>query len=357
MRGLSKVSRLFAESTKHMSTTAPPPVLFDLHGNIGSILMNRPEALNSYNHAMVVPVMEKLVAWESNDDVRAILLHGAGERAFCAGGDIVHLGDIYFENQVHHKIKTHKKPVVSLADRIVLGGGMGLALNSRFCVSTERSMFAMPETRIGYFPDCGVMLYFTKLPGSLGEYLSLTGHRVKGYDAKLLNFATHYVHSDDIGKLKEEILKCADVDEVKETLDSAAVEHDTKLSFSDNLDQINECFSAPTVLEIVARLKQSNTSFAKKTLGILSQMSPSALCITHKLYNNMKESGDFTECLTMEYDASAMTFALDFNEGVRALLVDKDNSPKWNPPTLEEVQDEVIENILKPIENRWVPLP
>ena len=138
------------------------PAVFNQHGNVATVLLNRPKALNSYNFAMLELLIDRLCEFERDDSVKIVLMEGAGDRAFCAGGDIVHLGDITRENQLHHKIKTLKKPVISIGDRIVMGGGMGLCCNSKYRVGTERSMFAMPETRIGYYPDAGATFFLSR---------------------------------------------------------------------------------------------------------------------------------------------------------------------------------------------------
>ena len=338
-------------------TLSTLPVLFKKHGNVGTILLNRPTALNAYNHSMVELIISQLYQYEKDDSVKLVMIEGAGDRAFCAGGDIVHLGDIYRENQMHHKIKMFKKPVVSIGNKVVMGGGMGLCCNSKYRVGTELSVFAMPETRIGYYPDAGATFFLSRL-GELGMYLALTGHRIRGYDAMHTDFVTHFVESNNLLQLKSDILSCKSEDDLKTCLsnyESAKNYH--QFSLTENLLDISKCFSGTTMLEIQERLKNNNSEFSNKTLATLALMSPMALCITHRTQLSSRYL-NFTDCLRMECDISEKTFGLgEFKEGVRALLVDKDNSPQWKPPSLEQVDPLVLEELFENGSRQWQPLP
>ena len=342
---------------KRFLATSSPPALFNRHGNVATILLNRPNSLNSYNSEMVELLIDHLYKLERDDTVKMVLMEGAGGRAFCAGGDIVHLGQITRENQLHHKLKTLKKPVISLGDGIVMGGGMGLCCNSRYRVGTERSMFAMPETRIGYYPDAGATYFLSRL-GDVGMYLALTGHRIRGYDARHLDFVTHFVESGKLALLKDEVLSCSSEDDLVHCLKSHQDPRDLiEFSLKDNLLEISKCFSAASVLEIIDRLQESGSDFAQKTLKTLSIMSPIALCISHRT-QILSRNLDFTECLRMECNISNKTFALgEFAEGVRALLIDKDNNPNWNPPSLETVDEAVLDDVFNDKSIDWDPLP
>lgn len=347
--------RIASKSSRRFLST--PPALFGQQGNVATIVLNRPKALNSYNSEMVELLINQLYEYEKDDSVKLVLMEGAGDRAFCAGGDIVHLGEITRENQLHHKLKMLRKPVVSIGDRVVMGGGMGLCCNSKYRVGTERSIFAMPETKIGYYPDAGATYFLSRL-GDVGMYLALTGHRIRGFDSKHLDFVTHFVHSSDLGELRDDLLGCCSEEDLlyclkkHEHLDNAQ-----EFSLKNNLLEISKCFSAASVLEIVERLENSGSDFAQETLKTLSVMSPIALCISHRT-QILSRSKDFTECLRMECNISAKTFQLgEFAEGVRALLIDKDNKPNWNPPTLEQVDNAVLDDIFNDRTIDWQPLP
>ena len=347
--------RITSKSSRRLLST--PPALFGQQGKVATILLNRPKALNSYNAEMVELLIHQLYEFEKDDSVELVLMEGAGDRAFCAGGDIVHLGEITRENQLHHKLKMLRKPVVSIGDRVVMGGGMGLCCNSKYRVGTERSVFAMPETRIGYYPDAGATYFLSRL-GDIGMYLALTGQRIRGFDSKHLDFVTHFVHSSDLEQLRGDVLGCCSEDDLMHCLKShERLDNVKEFSLKDNLLEISMCFSAASVLEIVQRLQNCESDFAEKTLETLSVMSPIALCISHRT-QILSRSMDFTECLRMECNISAKTFKLgEFAEGVRALLIDKDNKPKWNPPTLEQVDKAVLDDIFNDRSINWQPLP
>ena len=326
---------------------------FAQHGRVATILLNRPKALNSYNHEMVERIIARLGEIEKDESLDIVLMEGAGGKAFCAGGDIVNLGNMARENQMHHRVKTFPKPIVSLGDGIVMGGGMGLCCNSRYRVGTARSMFAMPETKIGFYPDAGATHFLSRL-GDVGMYLALTGNRTRGADALHLGFVTHF--TDRIPELREGILACGSEGELVECLESFQPADDIpELTFQSNLLEISKCFSAPSVLEIRSRLQASGTEFAAATDKTLSTMSPIALCIAHRT-QHLSRSLDFTECLRMEVQIADPTFALgEFEEGVRALLVDKDNNPRWNPATLEEITEEMINGVFSAPAD-WQPI-
>lgn len=340
----------------HRSFTSIPAI-FEKHGNVGKILLNRPDALNAYNDSMVELIISQLYAFEKDDEIKLVLIEAAGNRAFCAGGDIVHLGDIHRENQMHHKIKMLKKPVVSIGDRIVMGGGMGLCCNSKYRMGTERSVFAMPETRIGYYPDAGATFFLSRL-GDLGMYLALTGHRIQGFDAVYTDFVTHYVNSENLSLLKIDILGCSSEDDLMGCLLKYENPNNyEEFSLTKNLLDISKCFSGSSMLEIKDRLVETNNEFSKSTLATLALMSPLALCITHKT-QLLSRSLSFTECLRMECGISDRTYALgEFKEGVRALLIEKDLLPQWNPPTLEQVDHAVVEYCFSDGKHQWQPLP
>ncbi|KAK0161194.1 hypothetical protein PV327_009691 [Microctonus hyperodae] len=332
-------------------------VLFKDVGDKGLIILNRPKALNALNLSMVNKIYPILKQWESTKKI--VVIKGAGERAFCAGGDVKHLalslnepggekvGADFFRGEytLNHLIGTFKKPYVALINGITMGGGVGLSVHGKYRVATETTTFAMPETAIGLFPDVGGTNFLPKLKGKLGLYLGLTGHRLKGEDVKFAGIATHFIPSASINELIETLLS-PDNNDIDKILDDFEVKNENnKFSLEKNLSQIDKCFSADTIEEIIIKLKEDNSEFANIALENLRKMSPTSLKITKKALDKGKHL-DLSECLKMEYRlaCAACTKNSDFHEGVRALLIDKDQNPSWNPKTLEQVTDEYVDS-------------
>ncbi|XP_043290182.1 3-hydroxyisobutyryl-CoA hydrolase, mitochondrial isoform X2 [Venturia canescens] len=344
-----------------MSAQAPNPseqhdeVLFEEVGDKGLIILNRPKALNALNLSMVHKIQPKLKQWESSKS--AIVLKGSGDKAFCAGGDVKSLvlalsepggailGQTFFRNEysLDYSLGTYKKPVVAIIHGIVMGGGVGLSVHGKYRVATENTLFAMPETAIGLCPDVGATYFLPRLQGKLGLYLGLTGYRLKGTDVLHAGIATHYVPAEKISALTESLLApgSRDVDQILDEYRSKDL--NKKFSLDAHMGQINECFGANTVEEIINRLKKDRTDWSERTLELLSKMSPTAMKVA-KLAIEKGEKLSFGDCLKMEYrlSCSALTREGDFYEGVRALLIDKDQKPIWNPKSLEDVTDEHV---------------
>ena len=343
-----------------------PEVLFDVADGIGTITLNRPRTLNALTMTMIREMRTHFTAWMADDAVKAVVIKGAGDRAFCAGGDvravrqaiIDHDGgdtpdlaqDFFYEEYIlNHQIHTCPKPYIALIDRVCMGGGVGLSVHGGFRVATERTRVGMPETTIGLFPDVGGAWFLARLPGEAGTYLALTGVPVTVGDCLALGIATHVVPSERIADL-EVALHAADLSDdphgaVKAVLDSFALAADG-LGETPTVaarDEIDRCFSAPTAEEIVVRLRASKSGFAAHALETLAAKSPTSVKVTLEQIRRGGRAGTFAETMTMEYRMS-QHFARghDFPEGVRALLVDKDHDPKWNPARLEEVSDAAV---------------
>ncbi|XP_039455822.1 3-hydroxyisobutyryl-CoA hydrolase, mitochondrial isoform X2 [Oreochromis aureus] len=345
-----------------MSSHAEPEVLLEKVGRAGVITMNRPKVLNALNLTMIQQIYPQLKKWESDNETDIVIIKGAGDKAFCAGGDIRavteagKVGDSLAQDFFHEEyilnnaIGSYRKPYIALIDGITMGGGVGLSVHGRFRVATEKTLFAMPETAIGLFPDVGGGYFLPRLQGKLGLFLALTGFRLKGRDVQRAGVATHFVESKKIPDLQKELvdLKSPSAEDVSRVLDSyqsqSSLDAEKPFILKKHLSDIDRLFSASSVEGIVKNLKTDGSEFAKKQTETLSKMSPTSLKITLKQLQ-AGASLSLQDVLVMEYRLSqACMRGYDFYEGVRAVLVDKDQNPKWNPSTLEEVSDQMVEH-------------
>jgi enoyl-CoA hydratase len=331
-------------------------VVCERQGEAGLITLNRPKALNALNLTMVREMRRALDAWESDPSVTRIVVQGAGEKAFCAGGDIRQLTEdlkagrreeaLAFwreEYQLNIRIKRYPKPYVSLIDGIVMGGGVGVSLHGSHRVAGERYLFAMPEVGIGFFPDVGATYALPRLPGNSGMYLALTGERVKRADAVMLGLATHSVASGSIATLREALIAGEPVDEAL-----ARVAADPgPAPLEDQRAVIDSCFSGGSVAEIFQRLDEAagkGSEFAAKTAAGMRTKSPTSMNLA---FEQVRRGAalDFEEAMKVEFRiVSRIGEGHDFYEGVRAVLIDKDNQPRWQPAFLEAVDPAVIEH-------------
>lgn len=361
LRSLCRLQRIQAHM---MSSHAEPEVLLEKVGRTGVITMNRPKVLNALNLTMIRQIYPQLKKWESDNETDIVIIKGAGDKAFCAGGDIravteagkvgESLAQDFFREEyiLNNAIGSYRKPYIALIDGITMGGGVGLSVHGRFRVATEKTLFAMPETAIGLFPDVGGGYFLPRLQGKLGLFLALTGFRLKGRDVQKAGVATHFVESKKIPDLQKELvdLKSPSAEDVSRVLDSyqsqSSLDAEKPFILKKHLSDIDRLFSASSVEGIVKNLKTDGSEFAKKQTETLSKISPTSLKITLK----QLQAGaalSLQDVLVMEYRLSqACMRGCDFYEGVRAVLVDKDQNPKWNPPTLEEVSDQMVEQCL-----------
>lgn len=341
---------------REMEPIETDDVLFQEIEDKGLITLNKPKTLNSLTVSMINKISAKLKQWEVQK--KLVVVEGIGDKAFCAGGDVKTialalnkaegptLGQGFFRDEysVNYMIGTYKIPYIALIHGITMGGGVGLSVHGKYRVATEKTLFAMPETAIGFFPDVGATYFLPKLKGQLGMFLGLTGHRLKGADVLHAGIATHYVPSERLPALKNALLQPGEVN-VDATLNKYQPESlNQEFTLGPHLKQIDDCFSAPTVEEIFSRLKADGSKWAESVTEILSKMSPSALKITKRAID-MGRHQSFADCLRMEYRLACATVRrdTDFYEGVRAVLIDKDQSPNWNPKTLQEVTEDAVE--------------
>ena len=348
---------------------AEPPVLTRIEGRIGRITLNRPKALHALTREMCALMTEALLAWKDDAAVQAVLLDHAGERGFCAGGDIRMIAEsgagdaaeakAFFltEYRLNHLLFVYPKPIMACMDGIVMGGGVGISQPAKLRIATERTLYAMPETGIGLFPDVGGGWFLPRLPGQTGVWLALTGARLKAADCLKLGIATHFVQSERLEALKEAVIEdaaavfglpelfgvdpgAAPVDEVRE--------------------QIDRLFAFDTVEQIFAALEADGSDWAMRQLAVLLTKSPQALKVSLRQMRTGAGLTHFEDDMVMEYRLGGRTVRThDFQEGVRAVIVDKDNTPRWCPATLKGVTEADLDALFAPLPpaQEWSPLP
>jgi enoyl-CoA hydratase len=342
-------------------------VLFETRGRAGIITLNRESALNALNYAMVEAIAAQLALWANAPQIERIILKGSGEKAFCAGGDIRFLHDAGKDNNqaaalkfwhdeylLNITLKNFKKPLISLLNGIVMGGGVGLSVHGHYRVASEKFTFAMPEVGIGFFPDVGGGYFLPRLPNHFGTFLAITGERIKLGDGVACGIVTHSFESKATKELLEALCQTQNIDE---TLAKFHVE--TSPALFAHKGSIERAFKAETVEDIITRLKNDVTlaqdAFAAKTLATMHLKSPTSMKIA---LEQVKRGAKLTfeQVMQMEYRiVSRICYGHDFYEGVRAVIIDKDNAPKWQPETLEAVSKAAIEAYFSPLEKELTP--
>ena len=345
-------------------------VLIRVQGHAGFISLNRPSALHALTLPMVHAMTEALLAWRNDAAVKCVVIDHADGRGFCAGGDIAFLRNsamndggvsglkfFHDEYQLNHLLINYPKPVVAFMDGICMGGGVGISQPARFRVATENTKFAMPETGIGLFPDVGGGWYLSRLEGRVGQFLALTGARIAGAGCLALGLATHYLTSNLLAEAKSRIAT-EDVERIDGILGTLSVTPpDSKIV--ETIVQINRHFASDRLEDIFASLEGDESDWAMKELATLRSKSPQTCKVALRQLAESLKLTDFSDNMAMEYRiASRVLVRPDFAEGVRAVIVDKDNSPKWDPATAEGVTDALIDAIFAPLpaHEEWKPL-
>ncbi|KAK9443707.1 Crotonase, core [Metarhizium brunneum] len=367
-----------ATTIKELPGDEPNDVVFESKYGLRSVVLNRPKKLNSLNASMIRKIVPRLVEWEKSDMANIVVMKGAGEKALCAGGDVAALAEYnqegadgwkksadYFglEYKLDHYIATYGKPYIAFMDGITMGGGVGLSIHAPFRIATEKTVFAMPETTIGFFPDVGASFFLPRMNGAVGTYLALTSERLTGPNVFYSGIATHYLHSTSLPDLEARLaeLRFRDDDPLPKRL---AIINDTLEEFCTGLpyDQpmqlggavrqaVDRCFSKNNVSDIIAALKAEKgetADWAQKQLATLNKRSPTAVHVTLR---QMRVGGkwDIAETFNKEHQiASKFMQHPDFTEGVTALLVRKEK-PKWQPESLEAIP--ASENVSQPFFN------
>ncbi|AHC82454.1 crotonase [Pseudomonas monteilii SB3101] len=333
------------------------PVLAEVRNRVGHLALNRPVGLNALTLQMIRITWRQLHAWESDPEIVAVVLRANGEKAFCAGGDIRSLYDSYQAgDDLHHVFLEEKysldqyihgypKPIVALMDGFVLGGGMGLVQGTALRVVTERVKMGMPETSIGYFPDVGGSNFLPRLPGELGLYLGITGIQIRAADALYARLADWCLPSERISEFDRRLDQIswgyAPREILAGLLSSLASNRLLGAELKSLHPAIDEHFTQPDLSAIRASLQAERRpeyqDWAEQTVELLNNRSPLAMSATLKLLR-LGRTLSLANCFELELHLERQWFAKgDLIEGVRALLIDKDKTPRWNPPTLEQL--------------------
>lgn len=364
---------------------SPDEVLVRSNGAVREFILNRPKKLNAINHNMCTLMAPRLLEYAKSDSANIIVVKGAGGKAFSAGGDVTALALMfreqgaevgekncsrYFQTEfaLDHLIATYAKPYVALIDGITMGGGVGLSAHAPFVVATEKTLWAMPETTIGYYPDVGGLFRLSRMDGQLGLYLGMTSDRLKGYDVYRAGVATHFVPSERVPEIEKRLSELrpsngdATSDEyfslvnraIEEFAADAPANHKPTLSDADR-DVIDTCFKFDTVEEIIAALEAEGSAFALKTKATLLDRCPHSLKVTLAGFRKAK-SLDIKSVFALEqHIADGVCGRNDFAEGVIALLVDK-RKPVWEPASLEQISASDIAKIFAPRKPDWTPM-
>lgn len=331
-------------------------------GNLGHITLNRPKALNALTYAMCEKITKLLLEWQDNSEIGAVLIDGAGDRAFCAGGDVILLHDSgkagdsraeefwRIEYALNELIHCYSKPYISLIDGFVMGGGVGLSVHGKYRVAGDATVFAMPETGIGYFPDVGGTFFLPRLGMSVGQWLGLTGARLNVGQTCDIGIANLYVPTDKHSDLIE-ALGMADLDGTDSRVNKVLEAFSQVPPAHDAIPKAIKAFNCGSVPEILLSLDRDNSEWAAKQAKNIRRKSPIAMCVTFEALKrgiNMT----FRQVMTQELDISLNFLRTqDFYEGIRSQLIDKDRNPKWSHSSVDEVSSAQVEQLFRKTAN------
>jgi enoyl-CoA hydratase len=343
-------------------------VITQIDGLAGRIRLNRPQAIHALTRQMCSDMIAALIEWRDNGSVKAVMIDHAEGRGFCAGGDVRMLAEsgagdgeearafFHEEYRLNHLLFTYRTPTLAFMDGITMGGGVGISQPCQFRIATENTRFAMPETAIGLFPDVGGGWYLSRLPGRVGQFLALTGARLDGAECHYLGLATHYIPAASLDEVKQRIAEHPD--RIGGILGQVSLTP-PEPRIAANLHRINKTFASDKLEDILAALEADDSEWAQSELATLRSRSPQACKVSLRLLANGARMADFADEMRQEYAVAAHVVQRhDFVEGVRAVLVDKDNAPRWDPATPEGVTDHMIDTIFSPLlgDRQWSPL-
>ena len=339
-------------------------------GRAGHISLARPKALHALTQGMCEAMSEALLAWRNDAAIETVLIDHAEGRGFCAGGDVALVrrsaleddgvaGRAFFfaEYRLNHLLFTYPKPIIAFMDGVTMGGGVGISQPAQYRVATENTLFAMPEGAIGLFPDVGAGWYLPRLRGRTGAFMALTGARLGGAECLWAGLATHYLPSERLTEAKARIVRAPG--ETAAILDELSVEP-LPARIAGNAGRIDRLFASDNLEEIIAALESDPSEWAGKELKAVVTKCPTSAKVALREFAEGASRDDFAEEMRAEYRLAArMMMRPDFAEGVRAVLIDKDNAPRWEPATPEGVTPEMLEEIFAPLpeSEEWTPFP
>lgn len=353
--------------TAHAHISATDHVLAEVRNQIGHLTLNRPAGLNALTLDMVRSLQQHLDAWADDSQVQAIVLRGQGPKGFCAGGDIRSLYDSFKAGSTLHEqffveeyaldqcIHRYRKPVLVLMDGYTLGGGMGLAQGADLRVVTERSRLGMPETAIGYFPDVGGSYFLSRIPGELGTYLGVSGAQIQAADALYCGLADWYLASDKLSALDQALERISFGEHPLKDLQGLLAKLGTQVLDDAPLARlrpvIDHFFAQPDLASIIEQLRAvtigDSHQWALATADQLESRSPLAMAVTLQMLRRGRHLG-LEDCFAMELHLDRQWFEYgDLIEGVRALIIDKDKQPRWNPPSLKQLQQARVDQFFE----------
>ena len=328
-----------------------PELLLETRGRVGLITLNKPKALNALSMSMVEGLHPQIIAWAGDANVDSVVIQGAGEKAFCAGGDIrdmylnrgTDFGAVYYaaEYLLNVGIHTFPKPFIALMDGVTMGGGAGVSIHGSHRVVTDRTLFAMPETGIGLFPDIGASWFLSCCPGQIGMYLGLTGHRMRAADCLYAGIGDLYMDANRQEAFLEALSGADALDEraVNDLLKSFMGDPGTA-PLAAHRESIDRCFAGDSVESILENLEREDTDWAREQIAMLAHKSPTALKLTFRQLRLGPKIESIADIMRMEYRMAFRTYrGDDLFEGIRAVVIDKDGAPRWQPDNLDAVRD------------------
>ena len=339
-------------------TLSKAPVIIKREGRVGRLTLNAPKTLHALTTQMCRAMTAALLAWRDDEQVKAILIdHAPSTRGFCGGGDVMMLvdsvksddngqaADEFFaaEYRLNALIQSYDKPIIALLDGIVMGGGVGISVHGTARIITERTIFAMPEAGIGLFPDVGGSWFLPRLHGGIGYWLALTGTRLKGRDVLAAGMGTHFIESSELEILTSEIcvLGAAALDRL---------EAHAAPSFSAHQPQIDSIFTSAVFEDVINKLDHDHSDWAHDQLELMGKNSPLSMKVAHRQLHAGAQHQTFHDTMRMEYRiACRLVRAPDFQEGVRAVLLDRDDMPRWSPASVEQISDDMLDKIFAPL--------
>ena len=337
-------------------------------GALGRLTLNRPDALGALTTGMCEAMIDALVVWSDNPTIKTVLIDHEGPRGFCAGGDIRMLADsaaaggaaafefFHTQYQLDHLISVYPKPVITVMDGVTMGGGVGLAMPSTYRIATERTRFAMPETGIGLFSDVGAGWHLPRLLGAAGVWIAYTGAKLRAADCLALDLASHLVPAAGLYAFKMALAEMPAAQAIAQHGRKASPDRRDGI----NCERINRLFRAPTLEDILDGLGSEGTAWSIDQLADIMSKSPLSLRVTERLLRAGRQAASLADDLLIEHRlARRLVVRPDFTEGVRAVIVDKDNAPAWHPASLAEVSEALVDEMFAPLPagEEWTPLP